>query len=144
MSLCRLHACGGAMHAVALRGQLLAPLSLGEVRILHAALSQRGCKALHSLPLIRRGGGCGKVWGCGMATCQKAPDWSCHITSSLLQAIFSSPSLLQLTRRCLSSLTAAIQCIHAVVGCNGWRRRRHHVTKNVWRGRDAKYRTEFR
>ena len=51
------------MHAVALRGQLLAPLSLGEVRILHAALSQRGCKALHSLPLIRRGGGCGKVWG---------------------------------------------------------------------------------
>ncbi len=65
------------MHAVALRGQLLAPLSLGEVRIGHAALSSVAARlSLHYsvrdfsliiviiiMIMIRRGGGCGKSGG---------------------------------------------------------------------------------
>ena len=90
------------MHAVALRGQLLALLSLGEVRIV-LQLSLSVAAALHYsvrdfsliiviIMIIRRVGGVAKVGVSNLcvATCQRL-HWSCHITSSL-QAIFSSPS----------------------------------------------------
>lgn len=90
------------MHAVALRGQLLALLSLGEVRIV-LQLSLSVAAALHYsvrdfsliiviIMIIRRGGvaKCGGGVNLCVATCQRL-HWSCHITSSL-QAIFSSPS----------------------------------------------------